>query len=469
MGQLRGSSTRARLIWILLATLGLSGCVGALRSEPPPAKWTAGFWYWHGYREEAAYAKVTPDVIYVQAGKIWKSDDLRLYVRGSAASQWGVSEELPTSLPQAREYWLVFRAEQPGVPDLSAATMLTQRIADILTTTRQWKLKVAGVQLDIDSPTGSLSRYAEFLREVRKRMPPGLQLSVTALLDWFRDGTSVADVIEETDEFVPQFYDVASTGGSEGWRAIAMKIDAAQWAPRFNRFGKRYRIGISTFGRARYVPKEDPSHSGYAGLRLYSDFRPVDIAGNSAFHLQASRSEANELVLSYRPAGKVRIGYNDFQPGDLVQFILPTPEAVRAAVQSARRMGGNCGGVLFFRWPLADENLVMDPDDAWSAAGFAPPERKSAGVEAVNGHCAAVSCVDLYLLDTNAYAANPIHYRIRSSVELEYFLPADHTPVRMAGPADLEVALPAYGGRNRMLLGRVVSAHPATFRIEEEL
>ena len=453
---------------MLVSSLGLCGCADSLGSQTSPPKWTTGFWCWHGYRDEAAWAKATPDALYFHAGSIRKSDDMRRYAPNAPAPRWFVSEELPASLPPAREYWMVFREEQPGVPDLSAVPMLAQRISQILTTTRRWKLKVVGVQLDIDSPTGSLSRYADFLREVRKRMPPGMEISITALLDWFRDGTSVADVVKETDEFVPQFYDVASTGSSEAWHAIAAKIDAAQWAPRFNRFGKRYRIGISTFGRARYVPKEDPSRSGYMGLRLWGDFTPFDIAGNPAFNLQASRSEANELALSYRPARKVRIGYNDFQPGDLVQFILSTPEAVRAAVEGARRMGGNCGGAVFFRWPASNENLVMHPDDVLVAAGLAPPERKAAGVEAVNGHCAAVSCVDLYLLNASAYAAKLIRYRIRSSVELEYFLPEQNVPARMAGPSEIDMALPAYSGRSRILLGRVVTANRAAFRVEEE-
>jgi len=48
-------------------------------------------------------------------------------------------------------------------------------------------------------------------------------------------------------------------------------------SPRFNRFGKRFGIGIATFGRARYVPKPDPDHNAYFGLMLYSDLTPVDI------------------------------------------------------------------------------------------------------------------------------------------------------------------------------------------------
>jgi hypothetical protein len=298
---------------VLLASLGLSGCANALRSQTQAvAKWQTGFWYWPGNRAEAAWAKTTPDVLFVRAGTIWKRESPLDVIRNQPAG-WGVSGEWPDSLPPAREYWLVFREERAGVPDAAVASMLAERVSQLLDAARSWNLKIAGIQLDVDCPTGSLLAYADFLRETRKHLPENLGISITALLDWFRDGTSIADVIKETDEFVPQFYDVASIvkqGSSGDWHSIAAKIDASQWALRFNRFGKRFRIGVATFGRARYVPKPDANHTGYFGLRLYSDFTPMDIASNPAFDLRASRSDANQLVLSYLPVRKIRVGYN---------------------------------------------------------------------------------------------------------------------------------------------------------------
>jgi hypothetical protein len=459
----------ARVPLVLIVWFGLCGCADAPHSQRPPVtEWQTGFWYWHSYRAEAARARATPDVLYFHAGKIWKREAMRY--AGSDPEQWYVSQELPESLPQAREYWMVFRAEHAGVPDLSAVGALTDRINSVLVTLRRRKFKVVGVQLDIDTPTAHLPQYAAFLREVRRALPPGMELSITALLDWFRDGTAIAKVVKETDEFVPQFYDVTSAVAADDltdWRGIGAKIDAAQWSGRFNRFGKRYRIGVSTFGRARYVPKSDAPQSGSRGVRLYSDLTPADVSGNAGFSLQTSRSKANELVLSYRPTREVRIGYNDFQPGDLIQFVLPTPESVREAVGSARRMGGQCAGVLFFRWPASNETLVMQPDDALAAAGPTRGEKKIARVDVISKHCAAVSCVDLYLTDTAAFVAKPVRYRIRSSAELEYFLPGDRMPVRMAGPSEIEVTVPPYSGGSRMLLGRAVSTAPVEFRLEE--
>jgi hypothetical protein len=150
-----------------------------------------------------------------------------------------------------------------------------------------------------------------------------------------------------------------------------------------------------------------------------------------------------------------------------VQFIVPTPEAVRAAVGSALQMGSRCAGVLFFRWPTSNETLVMQPDDALAAGGLEPAEKEITRVEAVNRRCAAVSCVDLYLVNSVSFSAKPVRYRIRSSAELEYFLPEENMPVRMSGPADIEVTVPAYCGGNRLLLGRAVSTAHVDYRLEE--
>lgn len=348
--------------------------------------------------------------------------------------------------------------------------MLADRVFKIYDDARHQHLDLAGVQLDIDSPTASLPQYARFLHEVRKDLPPGAEISITALLDWFRDGTAISDVIKEADEFVPQFYDVVKPGSYDSGSAIAKKFDAARWAPKFNRFGKRYRIGISTFGRARFVRSETQPHSGYpAFTSFFNDVTPLDIGTNSAFHLQTTRSEAGELVLSYRAMRRARIGYSDFGPGDGVQFIIPTADEVRSAVESAKRMRGHSTGVVFFRWPASNETLTMQPDEVFEAADLSPQtQNPPATIDVVNGGCVAVNCMDVYLVNPRVRSVRPSHYRIRSSIELEYFLPEERIPIRLSGPSELELSLPPYSGRGRMYLGRAVTKTPAKFTVEEE-
>ena len=448
-------------VCVLIASIGLSSCAGSLHSQPPPAKWTTGFWFWHANPIDAAGASETLDVLFVHAGDIRKSEFK------NAPHRWFVHGELPRDIPPAREYWLVFRYVRQGLPDLEVAAMLAADTARLVEVGRQRHLKVAGIQLDVDSPTGELPEYAAFLREVRKGIPRGLRISITALLDWFRDGTAIAGVIKETDEFVPQFYDLADRSDDGSGTAIAAKIDAARWAPVFNRFEKRYRVGIATFGRARFVQRTRSQSSSARYFSLgFNDVTPLDIAVRPGFVRETSRNEANELILTYRAARKTRISFQEFEPGDTMQFVLPTPEAVRSAVESAKRMRGYCVGVVFFRWPGSNESLVMRPDQVLAAAGFTIQPAKPS-LQLADGGCAAVNCLDVYLLNANT-SPQPTRYRVHSSTELEYFLPEERMPVRMTDASDFEVSLPPYCGRPRMYLGRAVTAKRAVFTVEEE-
>ncbi|MBI4873161.1 MAG: DUF3142 domain-containing protein [Acidobacteria bacterium] len=397
-------------------------------------------------------AAVRPiDVIFCQAGAI-RHENYPI-----RRKPWNVYGQLPRQMPPAREYWLVFRSDGAGIPALEVVPDLTRMVAELLVEARRRGLNVAGIQLDVDSPTRSLAHYATFLREVRKGLPAGVQISITALLDWFRPGTTVGGVVNLVDEFVPQFYDVQGDSA-----AIAAPVSAAKWSPVFNRYRKRFRIGLSTFGRARLVPRASTA----AFIR---DLKPLDIAIDPAFQLQTSKTAAGELVLSYRAARKTRMGYTGIEPGDTVEFILSTPEAIQAAMEQARLFRGYCAGVVLFRWPAWNETLAAQPGEVLSAAGvLAQPQGKSGELRVADGGCAAVHCVDLYLANTGPLSAAPIRYRITSSAELEYFLPAERVPVRMSGAFRIELSLPPYCGRSRLFLGRAVTLKQADFRLEEE-
>ena len=319
---------------------------------------------------------------------------------------------------------------------------------------------MAGIQLDVDSPTRALPDYAAFLRELRKHLQPGVQISITALLDWFRSGTSIAEVIGAVDEFVPQFYDVQEWNPYNGGYAIAAPFEASKWGPLFNRYRRRYRIGVSTFGRARLL--------GRGGVRMIQDVEPLDLAVNPAFKLQTSRTEAGELRLRYQSTAEATVGYERLEAGETVEFTLPTLEAVGAAVSQARAMGAYCAGVVFFRWPSYNEVLTLPPADVLAATGAAPPVNRMAELRVVDGDCAAVHCVDIFLVNPHPLAAQPLSIVIVSSTELEYFLPRERMPVRMSGPRRLQVSVPPYGGRTLMQLGRAVSLRRTEFRIEEE-
>ncbi|MDQ2898956.1 MAG: hypothetical protein M3Y07_04050, partial [Acidobacteriota bacterium] len=171
----------------------------------------------------------------------------------------------------------------------------------------------------------------------------------------------------------------------------------ARWGPVFNRYRKRFRIGLSTFGRSRLIPRGDSPRSE---LSTFVDLKPLDIALDPAFHLETSKTAAEETVLNYRATRATRIGYADFEPGDAIQFVISTREGIGAAVEQARRIHGYCAGVVFFRWPTFNETLDVLPDDVLTAAGVLTPPHPKAALRVVPVDCAAVDCADLYLVDS---------------------------------------------------------------------
>jgi hypothetical protein len=457
----------AALLSALLA-FALSSCGGDARGQSEPTHFQIGFWFWGGFDEPAPSA-VTPAVVYARAGSISAPESSPLDVR---RMQWRAYAELPPHLPPAQTYWLVIRYENQGVPDPAITKPLLDSIRKLWGQASLRHLSVAGIQLDIDSPTGSLAAYADFLRGVRAGLPEGCQFSITALLDWFRPGTDVASVVQQVDEFVPQFYDVSTTDFAFRTAAIAAKFDPARWGPRFNSFGKRFHIGISTFGRARAIKGEQSSpYLPYHNMRFgldYVDLTPLDIGLNPAFQLTPHRNEAGELILDYKALRDPQIQEGNIQAGDSIEFIVATPESVRASVNAARKIGGYCAGVILFRWPEFNETLALQPEEALAAAGALPAASEPVHVELVDASCAAVHCADLFLVNAKPWAERQQRYRLSASAPLEYFLPDLKSLVHPAGPSQLEVLLPPYTGRGRIFLGRAVSRQPIAFQVEEQ-
>ncbi len=433
-----------RLSYVVLGFTLVYGCGS---EKPPPMPWTTGFWFWHGSSAEVTASVEDLDALYFKVGPI----------------QSRVYAALPAKLPEAHEFWLVYRFDQPGIPVLETVPVLADSVRKLRAEMRQRGMALTGIQLDVDSPTRLLNNYARYLSAVRKELPADLQLSITALLDWFRSGTGIANVLRHVDEHVPQFYDARDTSASSGGAAIAERLDGAKWGPMLNRYRKRFRIGVSTFGRARLIRKPDENRNTVVFL---VDVKPLDIALDPAFELQARRTEANELALRYRAIRTTRAGHVAFAKGDGIEFLLSTPESIRGAVTEAKKIGGYCAGVLFFRWPGWGETLTAQPNEVLVAAGVLQ-QQDNAELEVVDRECAAVFCADLYL-NPRRLVAEELRYRIESSMELEYFLPHKELRVRMSGPSRLEFSLPPYCGRGRLFLGRAVTSGRAGYRLKEE-
>jgi len=392
----------------------------------------------------------TLDVLYVQVGRVDS------YFRNSASWQWW------PNMPPAKAYWALWRYEAPARP---AEAQIAVIAGDFLMRRAEAAARgqtIIGLQLDYDCPAGDLTEYASFLDKLGKALPDGTKISITALLDWFRPGTQVRDLLAHTSEFVPQFYDAAPSG--EGLkRAIAEPIDAARWGPVLNSFGVPYRLGISAFGRILYI------HQGSA--QAYRDLTPLDVLGRPELKSTSiERTPAGEQRSVMRVERPIALNYWTLERGDQVELIMPTRDSVRAGYDAAQKMGGYCAGIIFFRWPTARESLVLNPAQTLSWITHAAIPSSPPKIEFEEGDCAAVCCSDIQLRISDRLPERAVAFGIRSSRPLEYFLPNPRIKSRITvtGPSSIRLDLPAFHGAGFLYLGRAVTLDPAEFTVREE-
>jgi hypothetical protein len=443
------------LLWGLLLWLPLSACSKA--SAPRPSSWSIGYWFWQG-SSAAVEAPLALDDLYVQSGRMSLDP----------VGGWSVHADETGRLPAARRYWGVIRSDDPKAPSPSVSEALADHIR-VLASNGRRNRHIAGLQLDIDVPTTQLRQYAAFLHDVRSKLPKEFQLSITALPDWFRDGTSIGDVVAAVDEFVPQFYDLQDPGMRD--MAVADPFDAGKWAPRFNQFKKPYRIGLSTFGRGRLTEAVAPSPTGSYRVSYYRNLAPGQLAFLPDLAVSAKPAPGGELLLRYTVQRETKLtGDWPLHPGDSFEFIVPTTERLRAATASVRQMGGYVAGVVFFRWPTGRESLVLQPADVLAAAAGVPSKSPSLPkLAATNAGCAAFHCYDLVLDGIRAPSPLACHYTVRSSVPLDYFVPENQVSIRLTAPRTLELTLPPYFVARQLRLGRAMSLQAAEFSVEEKV
>jgi hypothetical protein len=149
------------------------------------------------------------------------------------------------------EVWLVIRTERldwrEGV------------YRQLLSDAARWEAngtRLAGVQIDFDAATKGLAGYADFLADLRRRLPPRYRLSVTGLLDWSANGdpAQLAALQGVVDEVVVQTYQGRRTiPGYEGYMAGLMRLPLP------------FKVALVEQGEWRAPPglERDPEFRGY--------------------------------------------------------------------------------------------------------------------------------------------------------------------------------------------------------------
>lgn len=436
-------------VWVFALTLLV--CLGVslphfLKSTPANvpanAAWTVGYWYWQSsalIKPFSSRATADVDVLYVQVGSV---------PARRADEPWKIHNAgWPAGIPNARRHVAVYRIDTTRPLDANLARQIAESWKSVRTLAEDAGIAMASIQIDYDCPTEMLGSFARFLSLIRKDLPERTSVSITALPDWFRRGTAVADVIAEADEFVPQFYDLQTHGPNDP--QIAAAVSASRWKAAFDAFGVPYKIGISTFGRIFKV--------GSDNRRSYvPDIGPWQIAKLSA-ETTHTRLESLELFV------RIRTGADD-----TFEMTLPTAESVRQAYEAVLQFrGGWASGVVFFRWPMENETLNLSPDEVRDVLQ-ADASGRSAGLDVRSGDCTGFYCADIWIQPEERFETTPSVLRVGSSEVVEYFLPGDAANVFAEEGDLLRVEIPPFLGLPRVYVGRVFTVKPADFRLRNK-
>ncbi|MCF5812511.1 DUF3142 domain-containing protein, partial [Pseudomonas sp. PA-1-2A] len=180
------------------------------------------FWLWSGVEPQPVIKQAK--TLYILQGQI--NATRRAPQRGVQLIAQGMSVPRLTQ----GHVWVVYRAHTLRWPE----RVYTQVLGQV----QRWRdagNPVIGIQIDFDARTQYLHEYADFLRDLRQRLPADLRLSITGLMDWSSnaDPAAIAQLKGVVDEVVVQTY--------QGRHSIP---DYAAYLPRMNRLGVPFKIGL---------------------------------------------------------------------------------------------------------------------------------------------------------------------------------------------------------------------------------
>jgi len=232
----------------LAAALILAGCGksadgdGEAVQRVDPAAYDS-FFLWAGVRPPPLLERAR--TVYILAGEVRARDNSRFV-------------PLRPQAPRADHaaIWLVLRVER-----LDWQPAVTEQMMRELARWEAAGARVEGIQIDFDSGTIHLDRYAGFLSELRAKIPARYKLSVTGLMDWSANGDPAAlkQLGAVIDEIVVQTYQGRTTiAGYEGYLASLSRI------------GMPYRVALVEDGewQAPEGLAADPNFKGYVVFLL---------------------------------------------------------------------------------------------------------------------------------------------------------------------------------------------------------
>ena len=201
------------------------------------------YFLWAGVKPQVMLENAK--TVYILAGEVRGNDNKRIV-------------DLRAGVPKVyhADIWMTIRVERIDWDD--------SVFIQILGGLRRWeanKNRLRGLQIDFDAATLHLKDYSEFLKKLRRWLPPKYDLSITGLMDWGTGGNpmDLKSIGEVVDEIIFQTY--------QGRKTIPNYEAYLQTLQRVN---FSYRIGIVQGGdwQEPIYLATDPNFKGYVVFLL---------------------------------------------------------------------------------------------------------------------------------------------------------------------------------------------------------
>lgn len=364
--------SRHRLFIILFAALIVAGIVGywvSNKPSKPSGPLEISFWYWHSpfqldKSELAALERLNVKRIFIRASTI--SNDGKRYVGAIPQTFASKAGQLKVQLVYPFDSGAVKHFEQFKISDMArdVASVLER---DYLRVTKAG-LNVEGFQLDMDCPTRLLSRYREFVQELKKTSkylhgPDRKQISITGLTSWLGE-RSFADLCKELDFVAPQFYEAITGMRLDQFRPVGDIERLKRGIPKAENLPCPYWVGVPAYGHALAYNERGQLSSIFrsaspAELLRYPEVEhlesyPSDRLGKKAKGETDFSGEQIALFKIVRtPRSGTGLGYT-------LAFSLPTPDLVRTHIETLESLrGANCQGAILYRFPEPDATMTL--------------------------------------------------------------------------------------------------------------
>lgn len=355
----------------LLLALAGAGVIllasAAWRFAHAPRAWTieetpVAFWSWRtdapdDVEIQTAIRETRFDALFLRAGQIDYENETSRRIRPAAGR-----------FPRAIEIHLVYNATPALLEnferldiDRLAATITETYCHDAERAARDGA-RVRGLQLDFDSPTRLLPRYAEILRRVRARLPGETQLSVTGLPTWMDSQPRLAEVLDAVDFWIPQFYGAQIPDTLAQAIPITSPREVARDVARAREFGRPFYAGLAAYDYAILYATNG------AALELRGDIDAARVARDGNFELTERRVLDAESGLSapgsWRYVFRARMDSvldgMTVRAGESLVIFTVGAETLRQSARAVRAGAGeHLRGICIFRLPTRDDPTTL--------------------------------------------------------------------------------------------------------------